>query len=275
MWERPFNDVSYNTHYGDYMITTNLKKLSIGFLVAILVAITAFPTGNSLPTGITDEDTTNKLIAADGCYCHNTNPIATSSVIVNLTLPANFTSGETYTIILNISGGPNDLAEGDNRGGFFITASDGELSPVANDTRVQKPYGLTHLTHTAEGNDYREWSFEWTAPDKQDISVEFVAYGNSVNGADGSNEDYWNKQSITLYGVDAVVEVKTHEDLSGPQKLVYAFAIIAVTLSVVVIGNQMVTKDQAFEDVLKGYWKSIYPWLTTTDHKYVGILYIC
>ncbi|HIF36816.1 MAG: cytochrome c oxidase subunit I [Methanobacteriota archaeon] len=37
----------------------------------------------------------------------------------------------------------------------------------------------------------------------------------------------------------------------------------------------MVTKDQAFEDVLKGYWKAIYPWLTTTDHKYVGIMYIC
>ena len=39
------------------MITRNLKKLSIGFLIAILVAVTAFPTGNGLPTGITDQNT--------------------------------------------------------------------------------------------------------------------------------------------------------------------------------------------------------------------------
>ena len=256
------------------MITTNLKKLSIGFLIAILVAITAFPTGNGLPTGITDQKTTETVIA-NGCTCHNTDTQATNSVIVNLTLPGNFTSGETYTLILNLSGGPNELSDGENRGGFFITASDGELSPIANDTLVQKPFGLTHLTHTVEGNDYREWTFEWTAPDKQDISVEFVAYGNSVNGGDGSQNDYWNKQAITLYGVDAVIEIETQKELSGPQKIIYAFAIIAVTLGVVVIGNQMVTKDQAFEEVLKGYWKAIYPWLTTTDHKYVGTLYIC
>ena len=256
------------------MITTNLKKLSIGFLIAILVAITAFPTGNGLPTGITDQNTTETVIA-NGCTCHNTDTQATNSVIVNLTLPGNFTSGETYTLILNLSGGPNELSDGENRGGFFITASDGELSPIANDTLVQKPFGLTHLTHTVEGNDYREWTFEWTAPDKQDISVEFVAYGNSVNGGDGSQNDYWNKQAITLYGVDAVIEIETQKELSGPQKIIYAFAIIAVTLGVVVIGNQMVTKDQAFEEVLKGYWKAIYPWLTTTDHKYVGTLYIC
>tara|TARA_B110000881_G_scaffold60367_1_gene51862 strand:- start:8843 stop:11107 length:2265 start_codon:yes stop_codon:yes gene_type:complete len=256
------------------MITTNLKKLSIGFLIAILVAITAFPTGNGLPTGITDQKTTETVIA-NGCTCHNTDTQATNSVIVNLTLPGNFTSGETYTLILNLSGGPNELSDGENRGGFFITASDGELSPIANDSLVQKPFGLTHLTHTVEGNDYREWTFEWTAPDKQDISVEFVAYGNSVNGGDGSQNDYWNKQAITLYGVDAVIEIETQKELSGPQKIIYAFAIIAVTLGVVVIGNQMVTKDQAFEEVLKGYWKAIYPWLTTTDHKYVGTLYIC
>jgi cytochrome c oxidase subunit I len=254
------------------MITNNLRKLSIGFLVAILIAISAFPTGNGLPTGITNESTTSTVIA-NGCNCHNAE--ATASVIVNLTLPKNFTSGETYTLILNISGGPNNLADGENRGGFFVTSSDGELSPTVNDTLVQKPFGFNHLTHTVEGNDYREWTFEWTAPESDDISVQFVAYGNSVNGADGSQGDYWNNQAITLYGVNAVIEVETHNELSGPQKLIYAFAIIAVTLSVVIIGNQMVTKDQAFEDVLKGYWKAIYPWLTTTDHKYVGIMYIC
>ena len=210
------------------MITNNLRKLSIGFLVAILIAISAFPTANSLPTGITDENTTNAVIA-NGCNCHNTNTEATASVIVNLTLPENFTSGETYTLTLNISGGPNDLIDGDNRGGFFVMASDGELSPIANDTHVQRPFGLTHLTHTAEGNDYREWNFEWTAPDKQDISVEFVAYGNSVNGADGSQNDYWHKQATTLYGVDLEEELKTQpEDKPSQTKTSLARADMAL-----------------------------------------------
>ena len=36
----------------------------------------------------------------------------------------------------------------------------------------------------------------------------------------------------------------------------------------------MVDQDESFEEVMKSYWKWIYPWLTTTDHKYIGTLYI-
>ena len=115
----------------------NLKILSIGFLISILVAISAFPTGNGLPSGITDP--TTSTVEANGCSCHNPDP--TTSINVELTLPENFTAGVTYTLTLNISGGPNDGVRGDNYGGFFIKATHGLLEPLENDTNVQKPFG--------------------------------------------------------------------------------------------------------------------------------------
>ena len=65
----------------------NLKILSVGFLISILVAITAFPTSYGIPSGITDPNTSS--VEANGCYCHNSEP--TSGVNVELTLPQNFT----------------------------------------------------------------------------------------------------------------------------------------------------------------------------------------
>ena len=62
--------------------------------------------------------------------------------------------------------------------------------------------------------------------------------------------------------------------MSMPQKMVYAFTVLLLTLSAVVVGNRMVVNEQSFEDVMKDYWDAVYPWLTTTDHKYIGTLYI-
>ena len=94
----------------------SLKILSVGFLISILVAISAFPTSNGFPTGITDPNTST--VEANGCNCHNPDP--TTSVNVELSLPENFTAGGVFTLTLNISGGPNDEISGDNYGGFFV-----------------------------------------------------------------------------------------------------------------------------------------------------------
>jgi len=255
------------------MNSRTLKILSVGFLVSILFAVSAFPTANTQPTGI--DSGLADMVEANGCSCHGTEPSA--GVGISLSMPNNFTAGMTYTLTLNISGGPSPM-EGGNQGGFFITASSGTLDSI--DDNVWKPEGRTHLTHNEDGNNNREWSFNWTAPESDSIVVTFKAYANSVNGdADGSSGgsggDNWNGASFTLSGINAAVVVDDHGELSTPQKLIYAFTIIAVTLGVVVIGNRMVTKEQSFEEVLKCYWKAVYPWLTTTDHKYIGILYIC
>ena len=247
----------------------NKKTLSLGFIIAIVFAVTAFPTANSVPTGIADPN-----MVANGCTCH-TDGIMASDVVINLTeLPENYNVSQVYTFTLKISGGPEPL-EGGNQGGFFIAASYGTLESVDNTTQV--PEGQTHLTHNAYGNGQREWSFNWTAPESDSKVAVFTVYGNSVNGNAGSSNgaggDYWNKAEFKVAGVNAKIVVE-EEEMSMPQKMVYAFTVLLLTLSAVVVGNRMVVNDQSFEDVMKDYWDAVYPWLTTTDHKYIGTLYI-
>ena len=245
-----------------------MKILSLGFIMSILLAVSTLPTGDSLPTGITDDQ-----MVAQGCTCHTTGPMD-SNVAINLSnLPERYNSSQTYTLTLNISGGP-DALEGGNQGGFFIQANYGTLESIDDNTWMPDPANETHLTHTEDGNNYREWSFNWTAPESDAKVVKFTVYGNSVNGMDGNIGDYWNKGVFSSAGVNAKIE-SDHGELSMPQKLIYAFTVLVVTLGVVVIGNRMVVNDQSFEDVIKSYWKCTYPWLTTTDHKYIGTLYIC
>ena len=247
----------------------NKKTLSLGFIIAIVFAVTAFPTANSVPTGIADPN-----MVANGCTCH-TDGIMASDVVINLTeLPENYNVSQVYTFTLKISGGPEPL-EGGNQGGFFIAASYGTLESVDNTTQV--PEGQTHLTHNSYGNGQREWSFNWTAPESDSKVAVFTVYGNSVNGNAGSSNgaggDYWNKAEFKVAGVNAKI-VAEEEEMSMPQKMVYAFTVLLLTLSAVVVGNRMVVNDQSFEDVMKDYWDAAYPWLTTTDHKYIGTLYI-
>ena len=95
----------------------NKKTLSLGFIIAIVFAVTAFPTANSVPTGIADPN-----MVANGCTCH-TDGIMASDVVINLTeLPENYNVSQVYTFTLKISGGPEPL-EGCNQGGFFNAAS--------------------------------------------------------------------------------------------------------------------------------------------------------
>ena len=247
----------------------NKKTLSLGFIIAIVFAVTAFPTANSVPTGIADPN-----MVANGCTCH-TDGIMASDVVINLTeLPENYNVSQVYTFTLKISGGPEPL-EGGNQGGFFIAASYGTLESVDNTTQV--PEGQNHLTHNSYGNGQREWSFNWTAPESDSKVAVFTVYGNSVNGNAGSSNgaggDYWNKAEFKVAGVNAKI-IAEEEEMSMPQKMVYAFTVLLLTLSAVVVGNRMVVNDQSFEDVMKDYWDAAYPWLTTTDHKYIGTLYI-
>ena len=247
----------------------NKKTLSLGFIIAIVFAVTAFPTANSVPTGIADPN-----MVANGCTCH-TDGIMASDVVINLTeLSENYNVSQVYTFTLKISGGPEPL-DGGNQGGFFIAASYGTLESVDNTTQV--PEGQTHLTHNAYGNGQRELSFNWTAPESDSKVAVFTVYGNSVNGnagsSNGASGDYWNKAEFKVAGVNAKI-IAEEEEMSMPQKMVYAFTVLLLTLSAVVVGNRMVVNDQSFEDVMKDYWDAAYPWLTTTDHKYIGTLYI-
>ena len=74
-----------------------LKVLGIGILLSIIFAVTAVPTGETNPGGISPN--ISSLVEANGCSCHNigdgdmNNP--NSAVVLNLTMPENFSAGET------------------------------------------------------------------------------------------------------------------------------------------------------------------------------------
>ena len=249
-----------------------MNKLSLGFIIAILFAVTTFPTGNSLPIGIMAP--TTDQVEVNGCTCHTEGPYS-SDVVINLSvLPENYNVSQVYTLTLKISGGPEPMVGG-NQGGFFVRATHGVLESIDNKTWI--PQGETHLTHNEYGNNFREWTFNWTAPDTDTKVAKFIVYGNSVNGNAGGGAgtlgDYWNKAEYQVPGINAVVKIE-EEEMSFPQKMTYAFTILLLTLSVVVIGNKMVTEDKSFEDVIRDFWNYVHPWLTTTDHKYIGTLYI-
>ena len=133
-----------------------MKLLSFGIILTIIFALSAIPTGETSPNGI--DPSISSLVEANGCSCHNVGDAQSphSGVILNLTMPDNFTAGETYTLVLNITGGPNDIApmvEGPNMGGFMLKVSTGTLTPI--DGNVWKPADSSYLTHTggADGQD--------------------------------------------------------------------------------------------------------------------------
>ena len=79
-----------------------IKILGIGILLSIIFAVTAVPTGETNPGGI--QPNISSLVEANGCSCHNigdgdmNNP--NSAVVLNLTMPENFSASETYTLTL-------------------------------------------------------------------------------------------------------------------------------------------------------------------------------
>lgn len=135
--------------------------------------------------------------AMDGCTCHNA--AADPMVRVSLTgLPSTYAPGTSYDLNLAIEGGPPVvMGVSMNQGGLAVHATGGRL--VAG-TGTQVDDADSYLTHTAQGNDQRTWSFKWeaTANLSGPVTVHFA--GNAVNG-DGNNGgglDRWNKGVVEV-----------------------------------------------------------------------------
>ncbi len=129
-----------------------------------------------------------------GCTCHSGS--ATEGVVITLDgVPDNYAAGETMTLTITITGGPD--AGGENHGGFNLDASAGTLAPFDNTSQLMDG----EMTHTEFGNDQRTWQVNWTAPADNTTDITFTAHGNAVNGdGSASSDDKWNKVVVTLAG---------------------------------------------------------------------------
>jgi len=238
-------------------------------LALVVLALVATPQMTAAPGGIGG--------AGDqGCSCHGGASPDTSVIVDGL--PETYNASETYTFTVTVV---NDVMtlEGDGvvtdgartvpYGGFRILVSEGEVNTV--------PDSLSHimdagLTHTAEGNLVRSWTVEWTAPAADDLNVEMTVYGNAVNGnsggGGGSSGDYWNVANIMIPGVNA--------GAVAPSASALVIFITAIGLAVALIFTGVLwTFYRASPETftIARFWGSLKPWLTTTDHKQVGIMY--
>ena len=99
-----------------------------------------------------------------------------------------------------------------------------------------------------------------------------TVYGNAVNGnsggGGGSSGDYWNVANIMIPGVNA--------GAVAPSASALVIFITAIGLAVALIFTGVLwtfyrSSPETF--TIARFWGSLKPWLTTTDHKQVGIMY--
>jgi len=242
-----------------------MKRFSI--LALVLMMLVAAPQFEAMPTGIGS--------AADGgCSCHGGAAADTKVIVTGL--PETFNASETYSFTVTVQNDVMELhkdgvteADGTgwngHAGGFRILSTGGMVSTVDETLGHEMDGGLTH---TAAGNAVRTWDFEWVAPADDAKVVEFTIYGNAVNGGAGSGGDYWNQADLVIPGINA--------DDVGPtaRALVVLLTAIGLSLGMILLGVMWVFYTRSPDTfTISNFWSYLKPWLTTTDHKEVGILY--
>ena len=132
--------------------------------------------------------------ANDGCTCHGGASNSTESFLVGL--PESFESNQTFELTLVIESSI-DLLTNATQGGFRLLVSDGNIEFDNPNESKELEDGWTH---TIEGNSQRTWNFTWTAPLDNASTVEFIVFGNAVNGNGNSMGDAWDAYGVTIPG---------------------------------------------------------------------------
>ncbi|MBT60938.1 MAG: hypothetical protein CMA63_05235 [Euryarchaeota archaeon] len=129
-------------------------------------------------------------VAKGGCLCHNGVADNTVQVILD-DVPYAWIGGETYTMMLQLIGGPE--ATGTYTAGFSMRTTAGILSGEDVQNWEDDVTTLTHTESSADGAE-RMWIITWTAPETGTGVVDFWITGNSVNGDQLPGvEDRWNQ----------------------------------------------------------------------------------
>ena len=218
----------------------------IGLLIITLfaLAVLSYP-GEALSgggTGITGASKRGCTDMATGCHRTNADPSITYSVSG---VPEKYKPGESYPITIALGGMANTGV--DRQGGFALSVSGGKLSVPegAHDIQVTES---GEATHTAKGNNQRQWNLKWTAPEKGDIY--FYGAVNAVNG-NGANDqgDRWNT-FVTVSQGEKAKEAKSFgvpilAHWIGIVSMVATFLIIVIAFFLLKYGESRKTVDQS------------------------------
>ena len=239
-----------------------MKARTVAILALLLVALASTTTYEARPGGIGKQ-------GDGGCSCHG--GMESNTVITVDGLPSTFNASEEYLFTLTITNDDVEISDDGAHGGFRIIPSGGVLEsvPDINGNVANDMEG--GLTHSLDTNDRRTWEFKWTAPSDDTDIANFIIYGNAVNGngaADSDGSDQWNKLEISVPGLNA------NPSAPSAAALTILMTAIGLALGLILVGSMWVFYTRNPDTFSIGsFWAYLKPWLTTTDHKMVGILY--
>ncbi len=234
---------------------------SIAVLALLMLALFAVPQMNALPTGVGS--------AGDkGCYCHDK---SASTIITVDGLPEVFESGSEYTFNVSVTN-PTLVRATPNNGnvaGFRILISGGGVIAHLEDAQGNSAKEMSGgLTHTEELNNFDTWTFVYTAPADDTAVSTITIHGNAVNGGDGNANDGYATKIIDVAGPNASAKA------SSASALVILMTVIGLAVGLILVGVMWVFYTRNPETFSIGnFWSYIKPWLTTHDHKEIGLLY--
>ena len=240
-----------------------MKTRSVAILALLLVALVSTTSFEARQAGIGGG-------GDGGCSCHG--GMTDNTVITIDGLPETFNASEEYFFTLTITNDDVPVENSDQNGGFRMILQGGgvlESVPDIDGNSAQEMDG--GLTHTMDINDRRTWDFKWTAPADDTAIADFLIYGNAVNGngaADSDGSDQWNKLEVSVQGINA------NPSAPSAAALTILMTVVGLALGLILIGCMWVFYTRNPDNFSIGnFWSYLKPWLTTTDHKQVGLLY--
>jgi len=162
-----------------------MKRISRASSILLLFLLFLHPIGLAHKQGIGQQ-------ADNGCVCHGAERELKTQAYID-GLPERFNSSQTYNLTLWMNS--SIVGSEGSQGGFMLWHSAG-VSSGEND--VQEMEG--RLTHTEQGNAQRGWMIQWTAPEEDDIQVDFQLYVNAVNGNNDVSGDAWGSKVLSIAG---------------------------------------------------------------------------
>ena len=168
---------------------------------------------------------------ANGCSCHMDEQLDEGMYMLD-GIPSKYVPDTTYNISLvindtNVISDPEAI----RYGGFLAEVSEGAFQTGA---LYWIGEGGKYISHNADSNAQRNWTFQWTAPSEGAGDALFTIYYNVVNGV-GTNGDQWGYISSVSIGTPQVVseEASIHE--LGVSLMQYWIALLAIAVVFVMI----------------------------------------
>ena len=168
---------------------------------------------------------------AHGCSCHMDEQLNEGMYMLN-GIPSKYVPDTTYNISLvindtNVISDPEAI----RYGGFLAEVSEGVFE--TNELFWIGDSG-TYISHNAESNAQRNWTFQWTAPSDGAGDALFTIYFNVVNGV-GTNGDQWGYITAVSIGTPQIVSEETSIHELGVSLMQYWIALLAMAVVFVMI----------------------------------------